>query len=87
MDQKVRVVYLEWHDALSIDGWTDHTEECEFTKLALIKSCGLFVKETEDVLVLTLNNDMTNKAYSCVMIIPKSLIVRRLEIHEAIDNA
>jgi len=85
MDRSPRIVYVEWSDPTSIDAWT-HRRDID-PKSQTIRSCGLFLKEAEKFLVIALNEDSLEDNFSCIQIIPKILITRRLEIHEALDNA
>lgn len=70
-------VIVFWKDAFSVDEWSDYQEiEPSFQ---VIESCGFVVKESDEVLTLGLNHDITEGSWSCIMHIPKGMII---SIHE-----
>ena len=66
---KLQPVYLEWVDPQSVDAWTD-LAEVRVDRLPLIRSVGLVVSETRDMLVIAQNYDKKNDQVSMVMHIP-----------------
>jgi hypothetical protein len=68
----MKIIYIEWNDAQSQDSWIDTLEVRP--ELAIIKSVGILIHETEDILTIALNNDTTNDKYSCIMHIPKGWV-------------
>ena len=69
-----------WKDAVSVDAWTDEAE-IEPTHHT-IQSAGMFVKESDETLVLGLNQDLDSGNWSCFIHIPKELIVSHVEVTE-----
>jgi hypothetical protein len=72
---KHKVLFVTWNDAESIDAWTDAVEIDHDP--AVIHSIGLLLKEDKDSITLALNHDTKNDTYSCIMKIPKGMIVSR----------
>jgi hypothetical protein len=68
----MKIIYIEWNDALSVEGWVNKTEM--IGELALIKSVGFLVKESDEIITICVNFDETNDNYSCIMNIPKKWI-------------
>jgi hypothetical protein len=76
----MKLVYCEWYDSYSEDEWTDYsTIELH---MPTIISCGLLVKEDEDVLTLGLNYDHhdNDPLWSCFIMIPKICIKERKDV-------
>ena len=63
MDKKVEIV--KWIDAHSIDAWTD-IDKLDL-QLSIITSIGQVLTENDEVLVLGLNYNETDKEASCNM--------------------
>jgi hypothetical protein len=79
MSDELRVVKVVWIDPHSIDEWCD-TEELVDSEICQIVSVGIFVKETPDKIVLTLNYSPSGNEGSCSMILPKKCIVHMSEV-------
>lgn len=80
----MKAMLVEWLDAESIDDWTpapevDHTVASVFT-------LGWLISETFETLTLALNHDKKNEAYSCIIKIPKGMIVQRKLINVGVKN-
>ncbi len=75
---KRRIEFISWRDAVSVDEWHDSAEVVPMSHL--IESCGIWIGESDDVVVLALNVDTENGALSCVMHIPKGMIVKRRRV-------
>ena len=69
----LKAVYVVWEDPSSVDEWTD-IEDMD-TKLSVIHSFGILLKENNRCIVLSLNMDQREKLASCSMIIPKCNIL------------
>lgn len=70
----MKAVLIEWLDAESIDDWTpapeiDHT-------VATVYTVGWLVAESLETVTVALNHDKKNEAHSCIMKIPKGMIVQ-----------
>ena len=70
-----KYIYLEWKDPASIDEWT-YAEDLEIG-CPVIKSLGILVTENKETIVVALNRDTESDAYSCIMQIPKNVILKR----------
>lgn len=68
----MKIIYIEWNDAMSCDNWTQ-TSEIK-PELALIISVGILIAENKEVITIALNHDSTNSQHSCIMNIPKAWI-------------
>ena len=79
MDKSYPVVLeVKWFDATSTDDWTDVKEiiqECH-----LIRSVGILVTESKDMITLTLNHDMSGDSMSQFIHIPTAWIKERSEL-------
>lgn len=80
----MKIIYIEWNDAVSQDSWSDTKEIVP--ELALIVSVGILIKETEDIVTVALNQDVTNEKHSCIMHIPKAWIKTKRIIKAKIDK-
>lgn len=80
----MKIIYIEWNDAVSADGWSD-TSEIE-PELALIVTVGILIKETDDIITVGLNQDITNEKHSCIMHIPKPWIKSKRIIKAKINK-
>lgn len=69
--------YVVWSDPTSVDDWT-HVDDVK-DEPNTIHSFGILIKETDKVVVLSLNFDPEFNNVSCVMFIPKVLIKYRYE--------
>lgn len=71
----MRVEKIAWLDAVSEDQWiprgdiTPHHHTCV--------SLGFLVDESDTVVTLALNHDLTSGNLSCIMHIPKVMILER----------
>lgn len=70
------VVMVFWKDAVSEDPWTS-AGEIE-PRLSTIKTVGMLVSETEEVLTIGLNHDLDSDNWACFIHIPKSTIVGKV---------
>lgn len=72
------VVRVTWKDATSVDEWTSAEEispECH-----TIETVGILVAESEEILTVALNHDVSGNSYSCYINIPKAWIVSRRKL-------
>ncbi len=69
---KMKIIYIEWNDAVSLDYWID-TSEIK-PELALIISVGMLVMENKEIITIALNHDISNSKHSCIINIPKAWI-------------
>jgi hypothetical protein len=76
---ELRVIKVVWIDPHSIDEWMDAEEACAGESCKII-SIGIYVKETDDRLVMALNFDPAGDGISCTMILPKACILSVQEI-------
>jgi hypothetical protein len=74
-EEIMKIEQVKWKDAVSIDEWTE--TEAVSQELHEIISVGINIGETDEVLTLALNFDNISHLSSCIMNIPKSLIVKR----------
>lgn len=65
---------VEWIDAESIDEWTFNADVDH--SIAPVKSIGWLIFESHESVTLALNWDTKNEAYSCMMKIPRGMIVK-----------
>lgn len=79
MTDALRVIKVVWVDPHSIDEWMDAGEVCT-SDVCKIISIGIYVKETEDRLVMALNFDPAGDAISCTMLIPRACIIHQSEV-------
>lgn len=77
-EDTLSAIYLEWIDPADIDAWTPISDISE--ELNLIRSVGFLIRETEKALIICLNRDLPEHSASMIMIIPKILIRRRMEV-------
>lgn len=73
--RKHKIVLIEWNDAESIDAWTFENELDH--EIAPAESVGWLLNESNESVTLALNHDIKNGSYSCIMKIPKGMIVSR----------
>lgn len=66
-------VFVIWDDAFSIDEWSS-LQELKEAKGTLVHSVGFLVQRTEEYVVLALNHDTSNEAFSCIMYIPTNMV-------------
>ena len=64
---------VTWLDAESIDSWTEG-HEIDHT-IAPVMSIGWVLNDSFEGLTLALNHDTKNDSYSCIMKIPRGMIV------------
>jgi len=70
---------ITWGDAYSQDEWVD-PKEAGTEDHILAQSLGFVVRETSKSVTLCLNRFATNDSISCIMTIPKGMIVKRQKI-------
>ena len=68
--------YFEWMDATSVDEWTDIYELMEVHGHT-IKTVGFLLNEDDENICLAMNYDGEAETASCVMYIPKSIVIKR----------
>ena len=71
--------YFEWIDATSVDEWTDIYELMEVAGHT-IKTVGFVINEDDENLCIAMNVDQEAETASCVMYIPKSIVLKRHRI-------
>lgn len=72
------VEYVLWQDAVSEDAWKHRSDiSPHYHK---IQSIGVLIAETDQVLTLGLNHDLTEDNFSCFIHIPKVMILARHKI-------
>lgn len=83
----LKIVYVEWCDAISHDaGWTDQEEILRWAENDnwIVKEVGFIIKETKEYILLTSKigdyADNEQIQYSQCMKIPKTWIIKRQEI-------
>ena len=85
-DEKYKLIYLEWTDALSYDvGWIDEDEAFEWAKNEewIVKQCGWLIEENSKYIVIATKYCHQTRAksmFSKFSKIPKTWIVKRNEI-------
>lgn len=69
---------VEWMDACSEDSWTSESDiEPSFHKILTV---GMVITESEKVLTIGLNQDLTAENWSCIIHIPKVCLISRSKI-------
>lgn len=71
---KYPCVYVEWHDATSIDAWDDESEAIKMQP-HLIRSVGWLIKEDKKSLTIALSWDEQGEQVSQYLVIPRTWIV------------
>ena len=74
--------YITWKDAVSEDPWCHRSEITPH--FHTIESVGFLVDESDDVVTLALNHDQDGDNLSCVMHIPKVMIIHRVALEQFI---
>ena len=82
MDKETGLIIevIQWGDAESIDQW-ESIKELKAECLPTIYSVGWILRETKDVVVMCCNFDKQNEKASCIMLIPKSMIIKRRKLN------
>jgi len=75
---KYPLVYIEWSDPTSLDDWWK-ISDLEY-RANTIRSCGRLLDENEKIITLILNEDREDDSVSLIQLIPKRLILRKMEI-------
>jgi hypothetical protein len=75
----LKPLFIIWEDAVSIDEWTSMSD-INIDKPTLIHTVGLLVEENDKRLAVAVNYDDENESVSCVMIIPKNMIIARISL-------
>lgn len=73
-----KALLIYWKDAASEDMWM-HVDEIK-ASYHLIQTLGWLITETDEVLVLGLNHDVTQDNYACMIHIPKVCILHQQEL-------
>lgn len=73
--RKFKLVIIEWMDAESVDAWTDISGVDK--SITPIESAGWLLHEDEDSYILALNHDINNEKCSCIMKIPRGMVVSK----------
>ena len=71
----MKVVYLEWIDAESVDAWEEYTHADK--EPPMIKTLGFLIRETKTYIVIALSIDETNGMCSSRIQIPTGMIIKR----------
>lgn len=84
LDKKMKLIYLEWEDAIANSQWNDKEEVEDFSEeIALIKQVGWVYKENKKYIVLVGRMDERNgecNEFGNLQKIPKTWIRVRKEI-------
>jgi hypothetical protein len=64
---------VKWLDAESIDAWTEKDQVDH--SLAPIVSIGWVIQQGDESLTIALNHDEKNESFSCMMKIPKGMVL------------
>jgi hypothetical protein len=84
--QNLRIVRLTWIDPTSIDAWTSKEEAIAYEPHKII-TVGILVGETEGYYIVAANMDLVNDDVSCVMVIPRSALLKPLEVINEREDA
>lgn len=69
------LILVEWLDAVSVDPWI-HADEANLIESAKCYSAGILVRQSnKDGVTLAANYDSQNDNYSCIMQIPRGMIL------------
>jgi len=71
---KNKIIYIEWIDSISRQGWEDLDGDYDIT---LIKSIGYLVSENEKCISITTSLDLKFEMAVNIVVIPKSAIKKR----------
>ena len=78
LDKKMKLLYLEWEDAIANSQWNDDREIEDFAKeVAIIKQVGWVYREDEKYIILVGRIDVRggeNNCYGNLQKIPKTWI-------------
>ena len=87
MDKKVdlKIECIKWADAESIDQW-ESVKDINPDMFPIIYSVGIVLRESEMCVVVALNFDSSNEKASCIMLIPKAMILDRWSIGNGEPN-
>ena len=69
---KFKMIMVTWHDAVSVDEWTDLNEAAPAP--ALCHSVGFLHTKDKEKITLALNHDAQNDNVSCIMTIPLGMV-------------
>lgn len=72
------MVVVVWKDAQSLDEWTDK-KDLSLTPPTIV-SCGFVIADTNTELTLSLNHDVDNNSYSCMITIPRQMVLSVFKI-------
>ena len=81
----MRVIYIEWFDALSYNkGWINKDEVDEYD-LPIIKSIGILVSEDDKKITISTTFDEENEAYCGFVMVPKAWVKKRKWLTKSIN--
>jgi hypothetical protein len=72
---KYVIEYILWKDAVSEDAWKNVDEI--YSHYHLIETVGFVIKESDEVLTISLNHDLGSDNFSCMIHIPQAMIIHR----------
>lgn len=72
---------VTWKDAVSEDAWKNFDEI--LPHYHVIETVGFVIKDTEEVLTVSLNHDVESDNYSCTIHIPQGMVISRVELSES----
>jgi hypothetical protein len=72
---KMKMIYIEWIDAESIDAWEDY--DSANRDAPVIKTLGFLIRETKKYVVIALSIDETNEKCSNRIQIPTGMIKKK----------
>ncbi len=75
----MKVAYVVWCDAVSVDDWTER-EEAETEYMHTIHSVGFVIRQDEERIILALNHDQNSDKVAQYIVIPRAWVKSYREI-------
>jgi len=79
-ENRLKIEVIKWADAESIDQW-ECVKNINPDMFPMIYSAGYVLRESDKAVVMCLNFDSSNEKASCIMLIPKAMIVKRYKVN------
>ena len=73
------IEYILWKDAVSEDAWKN-IDEID-SHYHPIETVGIVVRETNEVISVSLNHDISSNNFSCTIHIPQAMIIHRQKLN------
>lgn len=73
------IEYILWKDAVSEDAWKN-IDEID-SHYHPIETVGIVVRETAEVITVSLNHDISSNNFSCTIHIPQAMIIHRQKLN------